>query len=74
MQCPSPAGTVRDLRRNSLAAANERPRTNANETEMETTRAWYRWKAGVGEGNVANDLSANYVTIYGVGLEALAEA
>jgi hypothetical protein len=36
-QCPPPAGTVRDLRQNSLVVAGGRPRTNANETEIETT-------------------------------------
>ncbi len=40
---------------------------------METTRAWYRWTSGAGEGNIVNDLSANYVTIHGTGPEALAE-
>jgi hypothetical protein len=36
VQCPSPIGTVRDLRRNVLATVDGRPRTNANETEKET--------------------------------------
>ena len=39
MQCPCRVGTVRDLHRNSLAVAGGRPRTKANETEIETTRA-----------------------------------
>jgi hypothetical protein len=38
VQCPSPVGAVRDLRRNSLVIAGGRPRTKANETEIETTR------------------------------------
>ena len=38
VQCPSPIGTVRDLLRNVLATVGGRPRTNANETEIETTR------------------------------------
>jgi hypothetical protein len=38
VQCPFPVGTVRDLRRNSLAVASGLPRTNANETEIETTQ------------------------------------
>jgi hypothetical protein len=38
VQCPSPVATVHDLRRNILAVAGGRPRTIANETEMETTR------------------------------------
>jgi hypothetical protein len=37
VQCPSPIGTVRDLHRNSLTVAGEHPRTNTNETEIETT-------------------------------------
>ncbi len=48
MVCPRPVGTVHDLRRSGLAVARGRPRTDANETEMETTRAgrsagiWWR--------------------------------
>ena len=36
VQCPSLVGTVHELRRNSFAVAGGRPRTNVNETEMET--------------------------------------
>jgi hypothetical protein len=36
VQCPSPIGTVRDLRRNVLATVDGRQRTNANETKKET--------------------------------------
>jgi hypothetical protein len=36
--CPSPVGIVLDLRGNVLAVAGECPRTDANETEMETAR------------------------------------
>jgi hypothetical protein len=36
VQCPSPIGTVRDLRGSVLATVGGRPRTNANETEKET--------------------------------------
>jgi hypothetical protein len=36
VQCPSPIGTVQDLRRSVLATVGGRPRTNANETEKET--------------------------------------
>jgi hypothetical protein len=39
VQCPCPVGVVRDLRRSILAIAGGRPRTKANETEMETTPA-----------------------------------
>jgi hypothetical protein len=38
VQCPSPIGTVRDQRRNSFAIVGGRPRTNRNETEIETAR------------------------------------
>jgi hypothetical protein len=37
VQCPSPIGTVRDLRRNVLATVGGHPRTNANETKKETS-------------------------------------
>jgi hypothetical protein len=37
VQCPSPIGTVRDLRRSVLATVGGRPQTNANETEKETS-------------------------------------
>jgi hypothetical protein len=33
-----PVGAVRDLHRSSLPVAGGRPRTNTNETEIETTR------------------------------------
>jgi hypothetical protein len=36
VQCPSPIGTVRDLRRSVLATDGGRSRTNSNETEIET--------------------------------------
>ncbi len=36
VQCPCPVGTVRDQRRNVVAATGGRLRTKANETEMET--------------------------------------
>jgi hypothetical protein len=36
VQCPSPIGTVRDLRRNVVATVGGHPRTHANETEKET--------------------------------------
>jgi hypothetical protein len=37
VRCPSPIGTVRGLRRSVFATVGGRPRTNANETEKETS-------------------------------------
>lgn len=50
MICPRPVSTIRDLRRNILTVTGGRPRTNTNETEIETTRGRQRGNRSAARG------------------------